>query len=220
VKVTDEALSDSIILYNAYRTAMRDFTEVAAKYPQTITPAVRHMVIKAAYFMDKADYLPLIQDLTHNLRKLKPEPWQGKKVVLTGITFEPEELLKILDFYKLTVAADDLAQESRQFRTDVPWYKSPMASLAKQWQNHKACSLAFDPYKGRINYLVNLVKATGADGLILGLMQFCDPEEYDVPIIMEACEKAGIPFLRLDINQQDMGYEQAKTRIQSFAETL
>jgi benzoyl-CoA reductase/2-hydroxyglutaryl-CoA dehydratase subunit BcrC/BadD/HgdB len=220
IKVTDEALSDSIALYNSYRAAMRDFTETAAKYPLTVTPAVRHSVIKAAYFMDKAAYLPLIQDLTRSLRRLKPEAWPGKKVVLTGITFEPEELLKILDLYKLTVVADDLAQESRQFRTDVPWNKTPLSSLAKQWQNHKACSLAFDPYKGRIDYLVNLVKATGADGLILGLMQFCDPEEYDVPIIMEACEKAGIPLLRLDISQQDVSYEQAKTRIQSFAETL
>jgi benzoyl-CoA reductase/2-hydroxyglutaryl-CoA dehydratase subunit BcrC/BadD/HgdB len=220
VKVTDEALSDSITLYNTYRAAMREFTEVAARHPRTITPASRHMIIKASYFMDKAEYLPLIQDLTHNLRKLPPESWPGKKVVLTGITFEPEELLKVLEQYNLTVAADDLAQESRQFRTDVPWYKTPMASLAKQWQNHRACSLAFDPYKGRINYLVDLVKSTEADGLILGLMQFCDPEEYDVPIIMEACEKAGIPFLRLDISQQDTSYEQAKTRIQSFAETL
>jgi benzoyl-CoA reductase/2-hydroxyglutaryl-CoA dehydratase subunit BcrC/BadD/HgdB len=220
LRITDEALSDSIVLYNSYRAAMREFTETAARYPKTISPVSRHQIIKAAYFMDKADYLPLIRDLTRKLRGLKPETWPGKKVVLTGITFEPEELLKVLEQYQLTVAADDLAQESRQFRTDVPWYKTPMASLAKQWQNHRACSLAFDPYKGRIDYLVNLVKGAEADGLILGLMQFCDPEEYDVPIIMEACEKAGIPFLRLDINQQDTGYEQAKTRIQSFAETL
>lgn len=59
VKITDEAVSDAIILYNNYRDAMRTFTEVAADYPQTITPTVRHKIIKAAYFMEKKDYIPL-----------------------------------------------------------------------------------------------------------------------------------------------------------------
>lgn len=219
-KITDEALAESLLLYNQYRATMRTFTKVAAGYPQTITPTVRHAIIKASYFMDKADYLPLIQALINALRKERPQSWAGKKVVLSGITFEPTELLEILEFYDLTVPADDLAQESRQFRTDAPYATSPLASLAMQWQNHNACSLAFDPFKSRVNYLVELIRTTKADGLILGLMKFCDPEEYDVPIIMEACEEAGIPLLVLEIDQQSTAFEQARTRIQSFVETL
>lgn len=219
-KITDHALSDSIVLYNEYRSAMRDFTVVAADHPDIITPTVRHAVIKASYFMDKADYLPIIKSLTNELRKRKPARWEGKRVVLTGISFEPSEMLEILEFYHVSIAADDLAQESRQFRTDVPWYKTPIESLAKQWQNHEGCSLAFDPYKERIRRLIDMVKTTSADGIIIGLMKFCDPEEYDVPILMEACEKANIPLLNLEIDQQTTAFEQAKTRIQSFVETL
>jgi benzoyl-CoA reductase/2-hydroxyglutaryl-CoA dehydratase subunit BcrC/BadD/HgdB len=220
ITITGDALSNSITLYNHWRAVMREFTRVAAEYPQTITPAVRHGVIKAAYFMDKAEHLPLVKELTHQLRKKTPEPWKGKKVILSGITFEPKDLLDMLSFYKVAVVGDDLAQESRQFRTDVPWNGTPMASLARQWQNQEGCSLAFDPYKARVNMLVRMVKAGAADGLIIGLMKFCDPEEYDLPIIQEACDKAGIPVLSVEIDQQQTSFEQVRTRIQSFAETL
>ena len=68
--------------------------------------------------------------------------------------------------------------------------------------------------------LVEMVRAKKADGLILALMKFCDPEEYDVPIIMETCKEAGIPFLTIEIDQQSTSYEQIRTRIQSFTEQL
>lgn len=77
-----------------------------------------------------------------------------------------------------------------------------------------------DPYKERIEMLVEMVRATDADGLVVALMKFCDPEEYDVPIIMDACKKAGIPMLIIEIDQQARAYEQIRTRLQSFAENL
>jgi bcr-type benzoyl-CoA reductase subunit C len=220
VEIGDAALEKSIAVYNDWRRAMRAFTKTAAAHPQIVTPTVRHAVIKSAMFMDKAEHLPQVKELTAALKELETAQWTGKKVVLTGIGFEPNELLKILEDYKIAVVADDLAQESRQFRTDVPPGDNPMASLAKQWQLHEGCSLAFDPFKKRIDMIVDLAKENKADGVILGLMRFCDPEEYDVPMISEACERAGLPFLLLDIDQQSTGFEQARTRIQSFADIL
>lgn len=220
VKITDEDIAKSIIVYNEYRSTMRAFVKLAASYPNIITPKVRHNIIKAGMFIDKADYTVLIKKLTNELRKQSIVEFKGKKVVLTGITFEPDEILEILEFYNLSVVADDLAQESRQFRTDVPYYGKAMESLAKMWQNHNGCSLAFDPFKERIQMLVEMVRSTGADGLVYGQMKFCDPEEYDLPILMKACEKAEIPLLVVEIDQQSNAFEQIKTRIQGFAENL
>ena len=47
------------------------------------------------------------------------QPWDGKKVVVTGILLEPNELLDIFNEFKLAIVDDDLAQESRQIRVDV-----------------------------------------------------------------------------------------------------
>lgn len=220
VTITDDALSVSIMRFNHWRQVMRTFTQVAAKHMDVITPKVRHGIIKAHYFMDVADHTAAIETITRELRKRPKNTYDGHRIVVTGLTLEPTAVLDIFEQFDLRIAADDLAQESRQFRTDVPFYGAPMRSLAKQWQDHSGCSLAMDPFKRRIDMLVETVKATDADGLVIALMKFCDPEEYDVPMILDACKAAEIPCIMIEIDQQATAYEQIRTRLQGFSENL
>lgn len=71
-----------------------------------------------------------------------------------------------------------------------------------------------------MNMLRRMVEENHADGLVVCMMKFCDPEEFDYPLIKAAMEKAGIPCLYLDIDQQLTSFEQTKTRVQVFAEML
>ena len=111
---------------------MREFCEVAAQYPQVIDPIKRHAVIKAGFFMDKAKHTAAVKEIIAELKAMPVQPWDGKKVILTGILAEPNELLQVLVDNKLAVVADDLAQESRQFRADVPTEGDVMTRLAMQ----------------------------------------------------------------------------------------
>lgn len=218
--ISDAALQRSIAVYNEHRQSMREFCVVARNYPMIITPVVRHLVIKSGYFMEKSQHTALLNELIDELRKLPAQEWTGKKLILTGITAEPDSLLDIFNENGLTVVADDLAQESRQFRTDVPAGEDPLLCLAQQWSLVEGCSLAYDPQKQRGDMLIELAKETGADGVIICMMKFCDPEEFDYPILANQFEEAGIHSLYLEIDQQIQSMEQARTRIQTFAELL
>ena len=68
--------------------------------------------------------------------------------------------------------------------------------------------------------MINMVKETGADAVVVMMMKFCDPEEYDYPIYKAELEKAGIPELYLETDQQLSTFEQIRTRVQSFTEML
>lgn len=218
--ISDEALNNSIEVYNQHRQAMREFTEAARMYPVTISPKVRHLVIKSAFFMEKSKHTALVQKLMAELKKSPAEEWKGKKVVLTGITAEPDGLLDLFTENGLAVVGDDLAQESRQFRTEVPAGRDPLLRLAQQWSLVEGCSLAYDPEKKRGDMLIDMVKETGADGIVLCMMKFCDPEEFDYPVMTVQFEDAKVPMLFLEIDQQVESMEQARTRIQGFAEML
>lgn len=219
VTITDAAVGEAICLYNDYRSTMRRFTAVAAEHMDVITPAIRHKVIKAAHFADKKAYIPLVTALIDELEKLPKNQFAGKKLVLSGLLFEPASLLDIFKGYGAGVVADDLAQESRQFSCDVPYDPDPVRAMARQWQN-RVCTFAYDPRKTRVTRLIQLARAHAADGIVIGLMKFCDPEEYDVPIIMDACREANIPLLVVDIDQQAIGDEQIQTRVQAFLEGM
>jgi benzoyl-CoA reductase/2-hydroxyglutaryl-CoA dehydratase subunit BcrC/BadD/HgdB len=218
--ITDEALEGAIDIYNSHRQALRDFTRVAREYPKTITPVIRHMVIKSGYFMDKARHTDLVNGLIVQLRQLPPENWPGKKVLLTGIMAEPNEFLNMFAENDLAVVADDLAQESRQFRVDVPEGSDPLERLARRWSLMDGCSLLFDPQKKRRFMLKDLVEESGADGVVACIMKFCEMEEFDYPIYRKTLDEAGIPVLHLEIDLIGQSQEQARTRIQSFAEML
>ncbi len=220
VDITEEALRESIILYNDYRLAMREFTEIAAMHTTTISPTVRHQIIKASYFMDKKEYLCYLRELNEKLRLQPVEQSKNKRVIVSGIMLEPKGILSHFEALGIDVVGDDLAQESRQFRTDVPFAGDALKSLARQWVNHNACSLAFDPYKQRIQHLVDLAHHFKADGVVLALMKFCDPEEYDVPIIMSRMKEENIPLLVIEVDQQATTFEQINTRLQGFVESM
>jgi bcr-type benzoyl-CoA reductase subunit C len=220
IEITDEAINKAIDVYNENRRIMRTFTKVAANYPQTIDPIKRHAIMKARFFMDRLKHTQLVRELLAQLEALPAEQAKGKKVILTGIMAEPNELLEIFKELDVSVVADDLAQESRQFRVDVPDGEEPLYRLAKAWQDMYGCSLATDRGKYRVKMLVDMQKETDADAVIVCMMKFCEPEEYDYPIIYKRFDEEDIPSLLIEIDQQSASFEQARTRIQSFVEMI
>ena len=125
---------------------MMDFAETANQHLDIITPFVRHAVMKSAWFMEKAEHLELVKEVTEELRKRDPIVWKGKKVVLTGILAEPAELLAILEECHIAVVGDDLAQESRQYRTPIPDGRDGIERLAGQWGQRNCSLILISPY--------------------------------------------------------------------------
>ena len=74
--------------------------------------------------------------------------------------------------------------------------------------------------KPRGKMLTKLCQETGAQGVLNGLMKFCDPEEYDLPFLENDLRQAGIHCVTVSIDQQGASVEQLRTRIQSFAELI
>ena len=59
-----------------------------------------------------------------------------------------------------------------------------------------------------------------ADAIVIMMEKFCDPEEYDYPIYKAELEEAEVPMLYMEVDQQTTGFEQIRTRVQSFREML
>ena len=217
--VTQGDMVRAIEVYNAHADVMRQFAALTNDHLDLITPQVRHHVMKSAWFMEKHEHTRLMEALLTELKALPPYIWKGKRVILTGISSEPEELLTILADNGLAVVGDDLAQESRQYRVNIPDGDCPGSRLAGKWK-HQLCALVHDEHKARVDMLVDMARVTGADGVVACMMKFCDPEEYDYPLIAKALGGIGVPTLYLEVDQQPGSTEQIRTRLQTFAEML
>lgn len=216
--IGEEELDRAIDLYNQYRQAMQDFAAQAALHADVITPRVRHAVFQCGFFRDKGEYLHTVRELTEQLKTL-PETTGTCRVALTGIALDSPQILAAMEKHGLTVAADTLAQEYGQVGTLVPDGADGLTRLAGWWSQVRFSSLALDQDKGRVNHLVDLARSGAIDGVIVAFPTFCDPEEYDYPILRAALEQAGVPHVCLEINGRGAS-EQAESRLQAFAELM
>ena len=223
-EITNEAIWEAIRVYNKSRAARRNFVKLAGEHCDVVTPTKRSAVLKAFWFMEKPEYTAKLEELNKELEALPACDWQGTKVVTSGIICDNPALLAAFEENNIAIAADDVAHETRSFKTDVPEDEAcPMMALAKQFANIDHDVLLYDPQSEknrRGEFVANLVKESGAQGLVLFMQQFCDPEEMEYPYLKKALDDAKIPHIKLGIDQQMRDFGQAKTAIQAFADVL
>ena len=222
-EMTDEDIREAIKVYNQYRQARREFVKLAGEHPEAVSAVNRSAVLKAGYFMEKPAYTAKLNELNEELKALPASQWNGVKIVTSGIICDNPVLLKILDDNNIAIATDDVAHESRTIRVDAAEEGDPMFALAKQFADEDYDVLLYDEASNqnrRGEGVANLVKESGAKGLVLFMQQFCDPEEMEYPYLKKALDAAQIPHIKLGIDQQMRDFGQAATAIQAFADVL
>ena len=221
--ITDEVLRDAIKVMNRSRKARREFVKLAGQHPEAISAVERSAVLRSAWFMEPAVHAQKLEELNEELSKLPASNWKGRKVVTSGIICDNPKLLQIFDDNNIAIAADDVAQETRAFRVDASEEGDPMMALAQQFVDQDYDVLLYDEHSNknrRADYVVQMVKESGAQGLVLFMQQFCDPEEMEYPYLKKALDDAGIPHIKLGVDQQMRDFGQASTAIQAFADVL
>ena len=222
--VTNKDILKAIKVYNASRAARREFVKLANEHCDVVNPIQRSAVLKASYFMLKDEYTEKLVALNEELKALPAAKWNGTKVVTSGIICDNRNLLQIFIDNNIAIAADDVAHESRGFRFDAPEdVEDGLLALALQFSSMDYDILLYDKFSNqnrRAEDVVAKVKESGAQGLVLFMQTFCDPEEMEYPYLKKALDAAGIPHIKLGVNQQMRDFGQASTAIQAFADVL
>ena len=222
--VTNKDILKAIKVYNASRAARREFVKLANEHCDVVNPIQRSAVLKASYFMLKDEYTEKLVALNEELKALPAANWKGTKVVTSGIICDNPKLLQIFIDNNIAIAADDVAHESRSFRFDAPEnVEDGLLALAMQFSSMDYDILLYDKNSNqnrRAEDVVAKVKESGAQGLVLFMQQFCDPEEMEYPYLKKALNAAGIPHVKLGVDQQMRDFGQASTALQAFADVL
>lgn len=222
-KITDDALMNAIKVYNQSRAERRRFVKLAGEHPETVSAVNRSAVLKASYFMLKDEYTEALKALNDELEALPKSDWKGVRIVTSGIICDNPDLLQILDDNQIAIAMDDVAHESRSFRTDAPEEGDPMRALAQQFADLDYSVLLYDEASAenrRAEHIADLVREYHAQGVVVFMQNFCDPEEMEYPSLRQELDKQNIRHIRLGIDHQMRDFGQAKTALQAFADVV
>lgn len=217
-KFDASALAESNRIYNRHNQAMRKAEELLAKHPE-ITAAQRSDLFKSAFFMLKEEHTELVEQLIKELEEVTPAK-ETIPVIVSGILTDAPQLNAIFDELGFHIVADDVAAQSRQYRTDVPAGGDALEALAEKFANMDNCSVLYNVEKPRVQWIVDTAKARGAKGVVVAMTKFCDPEEFDYVMIKKACEAADIPVTQIEVDRQMKQFEQIRTNLETFRDMV
>ncbi len=142
-------------------------------------------------------------------------------VLVTGYVPEPAAILAILNGAGAFVAADDYAAVGRRVvRGGGASAGNPFEALAERQLAAPPCPTRSSDQAARMRHLQALAERSGARGVVVHVVKFCEPELFDVPAIRKTFAVRGVPLLYLEGELERHLSGQAVTRIEAFVEMI
>jgi bzd-type benzoyl-CoA reductase N subunit len=219
--ITDDALKESIQLYNRLRRAMREIYRARSEDPALISGSDVYAIIKSSLAMERTELLATLEQTVEALKKQKAgDTDDRKRIILAGGVCNHPDIYGLLEDSGGVVVWDDLCTGSRLFGGDIADGGDLLNSLSIRYYERVVCPAKHKGETSRGDNLLELVKKYNAHGVIFLILKFCDPHSFDYPYMKEILDSAEIPSLLLELEEQLPPAGQLKTRFETFIEML
>lgn len=146
---------------------------------------------------------------------------EGTGVVVSGMVPEPAGFFETLDDAGGYVAADDYAAFGRRLPAYAgPIGRDPIGSVVERLLLMPPCPTRSSDVGQRIAHLRSLASRSGARGVILHTVKFCEPELFDVATLRRGLESEGLKVLHVETEMEPRITGQIATRLEAFLEML
>lgn len=220
--VAAEAVRASIRLFNRNRAQMRSLYDLRRRGEAAISGRAMQAVVKSSMVMDRQEHVDLMDRLLEGLPRRAPGRGSVPLYLSGHMCHAPKpEIIDMIEETGAHVVNDDLFVGWRFIHSDMDETAEPLDAMAG-WYIDKNRRL---PCPTRTmqgvdweDYLLNEVDRSGAEGLVVLMVKFCEPHMYFYPEIKEAFDARGIPHLLIETEHEEMPIEALKTRVETFIE--
>lgn len=222
-QISTEALNQSIQVYNKNRKLLSKVYELRRQKRGAIKARQMMTIVQSSMLMPKEEHNKILEDLIPELEKKEPSPDKKIKVVIYGgLCQTPNmDILDMIEDLGMEVVDDDIFVGSRYFANEVKLNKSPIESLGDRYlQRRPPCPTKADYQTDWTDYIIEMVKKNGAQGVISLMIKFCPPHLCYYPDIKNKLADKGIPEILVEVEHEIISFEQVRTRLQSFVEII
>lgn len=224
-KITEDAIRNSVALYNKNRGLLRQLYQLRIKKPGVISTKEMEAVVINSMVSPVEESNQYLEALLPTLQKARGAGVARKpKIFLSAHLCQLVKLdvLELIDDLGAVVVGDDLYTGARYFVSDVNLDgRSSSAAFAARYLNLPIFNpIGYNPKIDWPEYVVQQVKEAGAAGVIILLPRNCEPMMINYPIARNKIQNAGIPVLMIETEHEMVSLAGVKTRMQAFIETL
>ncbi|MDP6511417.1 MAG: 2-hydroxyacyl-CoA dehydratase [Dehalococcoidia bacterium] len=217
--LSPEHLDRAIQTYNTNRRLLWDLYALRRGEPPLLRGSEALEVVLAGQMMDKEEHNHLLTELLTALPQRPDPPSPGVRLFTGGGENDDVDFLRLAEYLGANVVADDHCTGSRYFWNQVPQDADPLRALARRYLERSPCPQKDWVERRRLPIVRELARDYSVEAAILTQQKFCDPHEYDIPVIKDLLEGMGIPclFLEFDVT---IPAGQFRTRMEAFLEML
>jgi benzoyl-CoA reductase subunit C len=220
--VGDEALRTSIRTYNRNRRLLRELYALRRDEPWKLSCTESYLLTRARTRMPCEEHNALLARALDAVRHRNQRAKDKPRVVFVGGFCEqpPLEMLETIDD-NCYVVDDDLLIGLRWITDDVPESGDPIWALAESFVERSAASpVQHDARKTKEGYLMEMLRASRADGAILTAAKFCEPGLDEQVAWSKHLDAERIAYLVLEFEEKMTSFEQMGMQLETFAESL
>jgi benzoyl-CoA reductase subunit C len=219
-EITNEAMRESIHVYNQSRQLLRRLYKLRSADPPLLTGAETLEIVLAGMVIPKDEFNRELHDFLDQL-EAGPTPLTQDKVrlLVLGSELDDPEYLRLIEELGAVIVTDDLCNGTRYFWDLVDTELDPIHGLAKRYLDRTPCP-RMHPAQYRIEHLTRLIDLFKVEGVISQTIKFCDLHSSIYPVIKKGLEPLGVPILKLEREYTMASLGQMKTRVQAFLESI
>ncbi|HEY2222650.1 2-hydroxyacyl-CoA dehydratase family protein [Actinomycetospora sp.] len=221
--VTDEDLAGSIAVFNENRRLLRELFASRRAGNAALTSGQMQALVKSSMVMDKQEHSALLRRVIAGLGEV---PRDGRvRLHLSGhLCHAPRpELLATIEECGALVVDDDLFTGYRYVSTDADEDGDPVEALAQRYLDRDAtlpCPTRVKHESDWEDELVRAVETSGADGVIVLMVRFCEPHMLYYPELRKRLNERAIPHLLIETEHEGLPVETVRTRVEALLERI
>ncbi len=224
VEITDDALRDSIAVYNENRRVVREVYAYRAAEPWQAPSSDVYLLMRAGLVLPVEEHTRLLRDWLAAARSEKRQRRDNTRIVLNGVFCEqpPLGLIKAIEMAGCYVVDDDFMLVNRLLIGDVPVEGDPLANLSTAYltRSEETASKYQPDQAAKGQYIVDAVRRNGAEGVIFAAPSFCDPALLERPMLEERLDRVDVPYIGFKYAENSAQMQPVREQAGTFADSI
>ncbi|HJL54506.1 MAG: 2-hydroxyacyl-CoA dehydratase [Candidatus Thalassarchaeaceae archaeon] len=221
-EITDEALSNSIALFNENRKLLRDLYRVKLETPWKITADEAYTLVRLGGMMPREEHNELLIQVLNSIDERPTRKQDRIRVVFEGGFCEqpPLDLIRTIG-RSCYVVDDDFFIGLRWILEDVVAGDDPVAALATAYIDSSSYSpVQHDLNKPKEKMLLERVNRANADAVIITAAKMCEPGLEEQVTYIHTLEEADIPFFVSEFEENMTTFDHLEIQLETFVENI
>ena len=221
-KIEDEAVRDSLRVYNENRRLQRELYRIKRDDPARLSTVETYLLLRAGTRIRKEEHNVLLREALDLLATRRVYPRDKPRVIFLGGFCEqpPLEMLETIEDVCFIVD-DDLLLGQRWIIEDIPEEGDPVWALAESYVERSSSSpVQYDARKPKEEMALKMLREARAEAAVITAAKFCEPGLDDQLALSHTFEAENIPYLVLEFEEKMTSFEQMSMQVETFAEAL